>query len=173
MNVNENRKIYIADEVISLSEYIESTDDLDCYNCWCEKKTQEDYNSKFTDTFEEFSSQPINQRFLATIVNNVDDIPIGSIWVSPEGVEPDISLIIYKPYRGMGFESRALALGLKYWFEVLKMKFITAGCYPHDVVSMKILADCGFVRDQKNDSNEKHYLTGEDIIQYVYVKNDF
>ena len=78
------RKAYTTDGNINLSEYIEAIDDLDCYNCWCEKETQDDYNSKFTDTFESFSKQPVNQRFLAVITsntetNNTDNTPIGSI----------------------------------------------------------------------------------------------
>lgn len=46
-----NRKIYLSDEFVSLSEYIDSEDDLDCYNCWQDEDTQSGYNHKFTESF--------------------------------------------------------------------------------------------------------------------------
>ena len=165
-----NRKTYITDLVISLCEYIESEDDLDLYNCWQDKDTQSGYNHKPAESFEEFSKGAIKSRFIATIVRLSDLVSIGSIFVSPENTPPDLAIMIYKPYRGKGYGTRAFSLGVKYCFEVLLLDYIYAGCYPNNISSLKMLHKCGFRPHPEGNQEEKHYLTGEDITQLDYVK---
>lgn len=165
------RKRYLSDEVISLSEDIESEDDLDCYKCWQDEETQSGYNHKLTRSFEEWSENTsIKSRFIATIKRRTDNASIGSIFLSPEDTPPDLAILIYKSYRGNGYGTRAFALGIKYCFEVLSLEYIYAGCYPHNVPSMKMLQKCGFQPHPEGNQNEKHYLTDEDIIQLDFVK---
>jgi RimJ/RimL family protein N-acetyltransferase len=55
-------------------------------------------------------------------------------------------------------------------FDILKLNRIYAGSYPHNIASQKMLAKCGFKPHPEGNLEEKHYLTGEPIIQYDYVK---
>ena len=167
------RIIYLSDDVLSLSEYIDSEDDLDCYQCWQDEETQSGYNHKLTRSFEEWSATTnttVQARFVATIVRHSDNASIGSVFVSSEDSPPDLAIIIFKPYRGIGYGTRAFSLGVKYCFEVLSLDCIYAGCYPHNVSSMKMLEKCGFQPHPEGNQNEKHYLTGEDITQLDFVK---
>jgi RimJ/RimL family protein N-acetyltransferase len=83
---------------------------------------------------------------------------------------PDLAIIVFKPYRGKGYGTRAFSLGVKYCFDVLSLDYIFAGCYPHNISSMKMLQKCGFQPHPEGNQNEKHYLTGEDIIQLDFIK---
>jgi RimJ/RimL family protein N-acetyltransferase len=93
--------------------------------------------------------------------------------VSSEDTPPDLALMIYKPYRGMGYGTRAFALGVRYCFEVLNLDTIFAGCYPHNTASMKMIEKCGFRPYPEDNQQEKHYLTGEDITQIGFIKNNY
>lgn len=162
-------KIYITDGYISLAEYDKSIDDTDCFNCWRDADTQKGYNSKCSQTFEEYRNRPIRSRFIATIIRCSDNARIGSIFVSPADMPPDLAFMIYAPYRNQGYGKAAFALGVKYCFDVLKLDRIYAGCYEDNLASMKILNACGFVPHPEGNQSEKHYLTGEHIIQYDFV----
>ena len=165
------RKTYISDNLLSLSEYIDSEDDLDNYNCWQDDETKNGYNHNATETFEEWSRmQQTVPRFIATIVRLSDNVSIGSIFLSPENTPPDLAILIYKPFRKQGYGTRAFSLGIKYCFDVLHLGKIYAGCYPHNIGSMKMLEKCGFQPYPEGNRNEKHYLTGEDITQLDFVK---
>ena len=165
------RKIYLLDEVLSLSEYIELEDDLGSYHCWQDEETQSGYNHKFTLSFEEWAeNRSIKPRFIATIKMLSDNATIGAIFLSPEDTPPDLAIMIYKPYRGKGYGTRAFLLGIKYCFESLSLDYLYAGCYPHNISSMKMLQKCGFKPHPEGNQNEKHYLTGEDIVQLDFVK---
>ena len=166
------REVYLSDDVVSLSEYIESEDDLDCYNCWQDEETQSGYNHKSTETFEEFSKGTIKSRFIATIIRLSDNISIGSIFLSSEDTPPDLAIMIYKPYREKGYGTRAFSLGVKYCFEILALDYIYAGCYPHNIPSMKMLKKCGFQPHPEGNQKEKHYLTGEEITQLDFIKTN-
>ena len=165
-----DRKVYIGDEIVSLIEYIDSQDDVDCYHCWQDEETQKGYNLKFTRSFEEWSANTsIKSRFIATIKRLSDDVSMGAIFLSPEGTSPDLAILIYKPYRGNGYGVRAFSLGIKHCFEAFSFDYITAGCYAHNIASMKMLQRCGFLPHPQGNQNEKHYRTGEDIVQLDFV----
>ncbi len=74
---------------------------------------------------------------------------IGSIFLSPEGTEADLAIIVYKLYRKQGYGTAAFSLGATYCFETFGFDFIYAGCYPWKVGSRKMLEKCGFVRHPK------------------------
>ncbi len=164
-----NRKICITNDTLSLSEYIADLDDIDQYNCWLDLETQTGYNHMFTGTFEEFRKGEIKSRFTATITRCADNACMGSVFVSPENGLPDLAIMMYKPYRNQGFGTMAFSLGVKYCFETLKLDKIFAGCYEDNVASMKMLKKCGFQSNSEGNQKEKHYLTGENIIQYDFV----
>ncbi len=165
------RKTYISDDAINLSEYIDSEDDFNCYSCWNDEETQSGYNHKITRTFEEWKNgTTIKSRFIATIIRISDNACIGTIFLSPEDTPPDLAIMIYKPYRKHGYGTAAFALGAKYCFENLGLCKIYAGCYSHNNSSMKMLEKCGFVPHPEGNMQEKHYLTGEDIIQLDFIK---
>ena len=166
-----NRKIYLSDDVLCLSEYIESEDDYGCYNCWNDEETQSGYNYILAKPFDEWSKETkIKSRFIASLLRLSDKACIGSIFLSPKDTPPDLAIMIYKPYRKQGYGTAAFALGVKYCFEVLEFDRIYAGCYPHNIGSMKMLAKCGFIPHPSGNIQEKHYLTGEDITQFDFVK---
>lgn len=169
--IGMNRNVYLSDDMISLSEYIASVDDFDCYNCWNDEETQSGYNHKVTQTFEEWKNNTtIKSRFIAAIIRLSDNAYIGSIFLSPEDTSPDLAIMIYKSYRKQGYGTAAFTLGAKYCFEDLKLEKIYAGCYPHNIGSMKMLKKCGFVPHPEGNVQEKHYLTGEDITQLDFIK---
>jgi len=164
------RKIYISDGIISLSEYIESEDDYDCYNCWKNEETQNGYNHKLTKTFEEWSERTtIKSRFIATVIRLSDNACIGAIFLSPEDTPPDLAFMIYPLYRNMGYGTRAFGLGVRCCFDVLNMDYIHAGCYPDNIASTKIIEKCGFKPNPDGNMDEKHYLTGEKRTQYDFI----
>ena len=165
-----DRKIYIGNSRLSLSEYIHEIDDIEKYNCWQEPETQKGYNYIRTETFEEFRDKPIRSRFLATVIRCSDDARMGSIFLSPVNTLPDLAIMIYKPYRGQGYGTMAFSLGIQYCFENLKLDRIFAGCYEDNLASMKMLKKCGFLPHPEGNQREKHYLTGKDIIQFDFVK---
>ena len=167
-----HRKVYMADELISLSEYISSEDDLDCYNCWQDEETQSSYNHKLTEVDAWSKNTPKTSRFIATVLRLSDHTSIGTVFLSPENTPPDLAIMIYPPYRKNGFGVRAFALGMKYCFEVLGFDKLYAGCYPHNVSSLKMLQRCGFEPHPDGDQMEKHYVTGEDITQLDFVKHN-
>jgi RimJ/RimL family protein N-acetyltransferase len=165
-----SRQIYISDSGVSLAEYIASEDDADCYNCWRDDETQKGYNYRFSKTFEEFAERQVKHRFMATILRCSDNLCIGVIFVSAEDSPPDLAIMIYKPYRSAGYGTSAFLLGVRYCFESLKLDKIYAGCYPDNLRSMKMLEKCGFLPHPEGNLIEKHYLTGEEIIQKDFVK---
>ena len=167
------RKIYISDDVICLSEYIDQVDDLDCYNCWNDEETQNGYNINFTKSFDEWVRETeIKSRFIATVIRHSDGACVGSIFLSPIDTPPDLAFMIYKPYRKQGYGTRAFMLGIKYCFEVLKLDKIFAGCYKLNSSSWKIIERCGFIPHPQGNMQDKHRLTGEDITQFDFVRHN-
>lgn len=167
-----DRKIYIEDAEIALAEYIGEVDHRDCFLCWQDEATQSGYNHQFTETFEEFEERNgIYSRFIATIIRRSDHMSVGVVFVSPEGSLPDLAIMIYKPYRGKGIGTKAYALSIAYCFDALGLESIYAGCYPHNKASLAMLKKCGFVPHPEGNQKEKHYLTGDEIIQLDFVLN--
>lgn len=164
-----NRKIYISNKELCLAEYCPEVDDKPHYECWQDPATQDGYNCQIQDSLEEFCDKPICSRLLAVIIRNEDSEPIGIVSLSPDGSPPDLSIMLYKPYRGMGYGTTAFALAAKYCFEAYDFECIYAGCYETNIVSRKMLKTCGFVPHPEGDCHEKHYLTGEPVTQYDYV----
>jgi Acetyltransferases, including N-acetylases of ribosomal proteins len=164
------RKAYIFSEELSLCEYIHSIDDINGYNCWRNEDTERGFNFRMSSTFEEFSKQPVRSRFLATIVRCADNTDIGQIFLSSENTLPDLAIMLYKSYRGMGYGTQAFALGAEYCFDKLGFDRIYAGCYPDNFASHAMLIKCGFERNPGGDTTEKHYLMGEEIVQKDFVR---
>ena len=165
----ENRKIWIADDILSLVECIPQIDDVNNYKCWRDKATQDGYNFKLEDTLEEFRSHPIKSRFIATIQRNSDSACIGSISVSPEGSVPDLAIMLYKPFRHHGYGTKAFSLAIQYCFNVLKIDELHADCYETNIVSQKMITKCGFQPNPQGNQLEEHYLTREPIMQFDFV----
>ncbi len=163
------RKIYITKGDVSIAEYIPKIDDLDYFTCWNDPATQDGYNYKRQESFDEFRSRPICSRLLAVIIRNEDRKPIGIVTLSPDGSPPDLAIMLYKPYRGKGLGTKAFALAARYCMESFALEYLYAGCYETNAVSQKMLKACGFVPHPVGDSHETHYLTGEPITQHDYV----
>lgn len=164
-----DRKIWIANDILSLVEYMHPIDDVNDYECWQDKATQDGYNFKLEETLEEFRSRPIKSRFIAIIRRNSDNACIGSVSVSPEGTLPDLAIMLYKPFRHQGYGTIAFSLAIKYCFNVLKIDQLHAGCYETNIVSQKMITRCGFQPYPQGNQLEKHYLTGEPIVQFDFV----
>lgn len=165
----EYRKIWITGDTLSLVERVPQFDDVNDYECWQDKATQDGYNFKLKGTLEEFRNSPIKSRFIATIQRNSDHACIGSIFVSPEGSLPDLAIMVYKSFRHQGYGTIAFSLGVKYCFDVLNINQLYAGCYETNIVSKKMLIKCGFQPNPQGNQIEKHYLTGEPITQFDFI----
>jgi hypothetical protein len=163
-----NRTIYISNEKLSLVKY-QNCDDRILYDDWLDADTQKGYNGIFVDSFEEFSKREIKQRFFAMIQRNADNEIIGAVGISPPDTIADLAIWIFRPYRRQGYGTPAFALAAKYAVDVLKISELHAGAYPDNTGSRKMLAWCGFVPYPPGNIAEKHYLTGEDIIQLDYI----
>lgn len=164
-----DRKIYITNGIVSLAEYIDALDDLDNYNCWQDPQTQKGYNYRETRTIEAFRSGVVRSRFIATILKCADHVCIGSIFVSPVDSPPDLAIKLYQPFRNQGYGTMAFSLGIRYCFEFLKLDEVYAGCYEDNVASMKMIPKCGLQPHPEGNQIDKHYLTGEDRLQYDFV----
>ena len=165
----DHRKIFISNDILSLVERDPQIDDVNDYQCWNDKATQDGYNFKFEQTFDEFRSRPVRSRFCATIQRNSDGAFIGSISVSPEGSIPDLAIMLYEPFRHQGYGTIAFSLAVKYCFDVLNIDQLHAGCYETNAVSKKMLAKCGFQPYPQGNQPEKHYLTGAPITQLEFI----
>ncbi|HAN20070.1 MAG: hypothetical protein A2Y15_05250 [Clostridiales bacterium GWF2_36_10] len=165
------RKTYISNNQISLVEYLPS-DDKNSYNDWLDIETQKGYNYKFNETYDNFSKSGIRQRFYSTIILNSDNTIIGNIAISPINSIPDLAIRIYKPYRKQGYGTMAFMLGTKYAVDILRLDEIHAGCYQDNISSLKMLEKCGYIPFPEGNQNEKHFLTGEEIVQldFIYIK---
>jgi len=164
------RNIYSEDETIALSEYIDKLDSSDCYCCWQDEETQKGFNFKFSKSLENFTNAGVKSRFIATIVRKIDDVCVGSIFLSPENTLPDLAIMIYKPYRRKGYANKAFFLGTQYCFVKFNFECIYAGCYPDNIGSLRMLSRCGFIPHPEGDQYEKHFITGAEIVQKDFVK---
>lgn len=164
-----NRKVYIANENLSLAEYCPAMDNEPYFECWQDPATQDGYNYKMRDTLEEFCVRPTRSRLLAVIIRNEDSKPLGIVSLSPEDSLPDLAIMLYKPYRGQGYGTNAFSLAAKYCMEAFGFDCLYAGCFETNEVSRKMLQACGFVPNPDGDSHETHYLTGKPITQHDYV----
>jgi ribosomal-protein-alanine N-acetyltransferase len=70
-------------------------------------------------------------------------------------------------HNGKGYTSEAVAMVVKYGFDVLKLHRIEAGVMPTNIASQKVLEKCGFVREGLARKNvningrwEDHYSYG-------------
>ena len=163
-----NRKLHISDGVIGLYDYIAATDDIESYQCWQDEDTNRGYNHKFDKTYEEYQNRNVNSRFTFTIIRHSDNARIGNIFLSG-GDMPDLAIIIYKPYRCLGYGTAAFKLGIRYSFDTLNLDSIYAGCYPDNKISRKMITGCGFIPHPDGNIDETHYITGEPIIQYDFI----
>lgn len=165
------RTIFIEDDILSLVQYTHE-DDIDLYNCWLDIDTQKGYNVKSdNEPFDPSDTQDIsNFPFWATIFDKVSGKFIGVVRLSPPPYDDcDLAIWMYKPYRNMGYGTRAFRLGVIYCLDYLGLENVGAGCYENNTASQKMLQKIGFVRDEKNDSHETDAFTNEPIIQQAFI----
>ncbi len=163
------RQAYISDGTVALVEYVDARDDAGCYRCWLDPDTQRGYNHNVTETFEEFAQGSIQSRFAATIVRLMDGAHIGYMFLSTDESAPDLAIMLDRAYRGQGYGSAAFSLGARYCFEAFPVPALYAGCYEDNAPSLAMLKKCGFVPHPEGNQAEKHFLTGEDIVQMDFV----
>jgi RimJ/RimL family protein N-acetyltransferase/predicted nucleotidyltransferase len=135
-----------------------------------DRTTQDGFNFAMSESFDEYGNKPVRSRFIATIIRLEDCTPVGSIFLSDTDTPPDLAIMIYPSFRGMGYGTRAFRMGVKYCFDTLCLGYVTAGCYENNTASRKMIEACGFVPQPSDDTHEKHYLTGQDTIQYGYIR---
>jgi Acetyltransferases, including N-acetylases of ribosomal proteins len=162
------RKIYISNGIISLTEYL-PCDDKYSYNDWLDIETQKGYNFRFNESYENFRRQEVKQRFLASIIHNKNNLLIGEIGISPINTIPDLAIRIYKPFRMQGYGTIAFMLGTQYAIENLNIGEIHAGCYQDNIGSLKMLQKCGYIPYPEGNQKEKHFISNEDIMQLDYI----
>ena len=169
-NQKQSRVSYISNELLSLVEYNES-DDRFLYEDWLDPDTQKGYNGVYVTTFEDFQTRESRQRFFAMIWLNSTGEIIGAVGISPPETIPDLAIRIFKPYRRKGYGTAAFALATKYAAEELKIAGLHAGAYPDNTGSLKMLERCGYIPYPIGNVPEKHYITGEDIVQMDFIYN--
>jgi len=165
------RAVFIEDEVLALVQYTHD-DDLDWHNCWLDIDTQKGYNVKSDyKPFDPAAVQEIERfPFWATIYSKAGGNFVGVVRLSPPPYDDcDLAIWIYKPYRGMGFGTRAFGLGVRYCFKVMGLQRIGAGCFEGNIASERMLMKVGFVRDAAGDIAEVDAFTGEMIVQRAFV----
>lgn len=163
------RTVYASDGVVALVEYRPEEDDRAEYECWMDAETQRGYNCIRRESFEEYVEREGRARFNARICRVSDGALVGAIFLSKSD-PPDLAILVYAPYRGCGLGTRAFRLGADYCLGELRLERIYAGCYEGNLRSMRMLAACGFAPHPEGNSAEKHYLTGEPITQYDFVR---
>jgi RimJ/RimL family protein N-acetyltransferase len=94
---------------------------------------------------------------------------IGAVGISPPDTVADLAIWMFAPYRRKGYGTSAFALTTKYAIETLGISELHAGAYPDDIGSIKMLARCGYTPYPAGNVAEKHYITGEDIVQLDYI----
>ena len=167
-NQKQSRVSYISNEMLSLVEYNES-DDRSLYEDWLDPDTQKGYNGVHVTTFEAFQTRKNRWRFFAMIrLDSAGEI-IGAVGVSSPETIPDLAIWIFKPYRRKGYGTSAFMLATKYAIEELKTTELHAGAYPDNTGSLKMLERCGYVPFHAGNVPEKHYITGEDIVQMDFI----
>ena len=149
-------------------EYNES-DDGSLYDDWLDPDTQRGYNGDYVTTFEDFQAREIRQRFFAMIRLDSTGEIIGAVGISPPETTPDLAIWIFKPFRRKGFGTSAFTLTTKYAVGKLKINDLHAGAYPNNTGSLKMLERCGYVPFPAGNVPEKHYITGEPIIQMDFI----
>jgi len=164
-----NRKIYTSNEILSFVEY-QKSDDRALYENWQDPEMQRGYNGIYFTSFEEFEKRDsLRGRFFAMIRLNSTNEIIGSVGISPPETEPDLAIWIFGPYRRQGYGTSAFALATKYAMDELNIPELHAGAYPDNIGSQKMLKKCGYIPYPAGNIPEKHYITGEDIIQMDYI----
>ncbi|MDD4493711.1 MAG: GNAT family N-acetyltransferase [Eubacteriales bacterium] len=163
-----NRFVFTSNDILSLVEY-NPCDDRALYEDWLDPETQNGYNGVHVTTYEEFQTREIKQRFFAMIQLNSTREIIGAVGISPPETSADLAIWVFKLYRRQGYGSSAFALATKYAIEELKIDELHAGAYPDNVCSIKMLKRCGYTPYPAGNIQEKHYITGKDIIQMDYI----
>jgi hypothetical protein len=162
------RKTYISSGLVNLSEPLKS--DLPAfYEAWKDPDTERGFNHKCTDTFGEFCAWSEKPRLFALIVRKEDNAAIGFLMLSPE--EPNrilLSSCLNPTETGATgpppFHS-ALNTASTYLHATGSMRAVT----PTITRAEECLKKCGFQPNPDGNIKEKHYITGEDIIQSDYM----
>ena len=161
------RNIFIQNDRISLVECI-GADYLLMYDSWHDPDVILGYNYRLPYTYDEYAARcASSETWSAAIIRNADGAVIGRIGLSA-GL-PDLTITIFKSYRGQGYGTAAFALGAKYCIETLKLGTIYAGCYGDNTASRKMIEKCGFRPHPGGDIAEPHILTGQPRVQRDFV----
>jgi RimJ/RimL family protein N-acetyltransferase len=142
------------------------------YESWLDPDVQRGFNGIYAASFEEFSKRnKIDRptRFSSMIRLNSTGEIIGTVGVSPPEDIADLTIRIFKAYRRQGYGTSAFALATKYVVDELKIEKLHAGAYADNIVSQKMLKKCGYIPYPEGNITEKHYITGEDIVQMDYI----
>lgn len=143
------RTFYIQGQVVGLAEFLDEDYRL-MYETWQDPVTQRNFNVKREkedyDAFFRFFTDPNRPvfRFVTTIIRLEDGVPVGRISVSPEAMEPDLGIWIFKPFRGQRYGSEAVALAVTYLFETTGLDYVVIGIYEHNTMSRRLFEKVGF-----------------------------
>ena len=162
-----NRKKYIANDTLCLAEVVESDYKM-LYDSWNDEDTVWGYNYKLPYTFDEYCQNAEKAETWGAVIMRLEDgAIIGRIGLSA-GL-PDLTITIFKPYRGQNYGTTAFLLGVNYCFEVLNLDKIYAGSYEDNTASRKMIERCGFKPNPDGNDDEPHIFTGEDRLQLDFV----
>jgi RimJ/RimL family protein N-acetyltransferase len=162
------RIVYVSNDVISLVEY-QPCDDRALYESWLDPDVQKGFNGIYVASFEEFATRDKHTRFTAMIRFDQTGEIIGTVGISSPEEIADLTIRIFEPYRKQGYGTAAFALATNYIINELKISELHAGAFPDNVGSRKMLKKCGYIPYPAGNISEKHYITGEAIVQLDYI----
>ena len=126
---------------------------------WCDTEVQRAFNAPLPwPTLEAFEGWLANRRaprFTATVVEWVSGDPVGFVTLAPEGVEPDLAILLDAGTRGRGLGTEAMRLAADHVLEALGLPFVVAGAYEGNTASLRMLEKAGFVRMPEDDEVEE------------------
>ncbi len=150
------RDYFVKGDRVGLARSIPNEERME-YENWLDSEMQRDYNyrphwSSFAE-YHQFFRDPNRPppRFFATVVRLADQRPIGSVSLAPAHREPDLSISLYRPFRGLGYGTEAYQLAVAHILTNFDVEFLFASTREDNTASMRALEKTGFERVPEKD----------------------
>lgn len=170
------RSYYVLGTHVGLSVE-EPTDRRLRYENWLDREQQRAFNHQpqwqSHEDFCAFFDAPgrPKSRFEATVVRLSDQQPIGTVTLAPANRDPDLSITLWRDYRGHGYGSEAFRLASDYVLAAFDLPYIIAASREDNVASIKMLEKCDFRRDpEKDELLEDAFVQG--MVRWLAFRRD-
>ena len=153
---HKHYKSYVADPIMDPDTYV--------YN-------KEAVDKKYDSIIEKDSWYPRVGIFLS------DNMPIGEMSfkrIDYEKSRCDIGIVLINDnYKGIGYGSEAIKLGIDYVFNTLKLKYIYADTMGSNVIMQRIFDNFGFEFINKEEHVYDMHDRWEDKLNYVLINKNY